>query len=205
MLFRSPAEGREGRYDYNRLSSYGHMARDLVSKDSTIKDKLHALDQIAMLGLVTFVLYPALGDTLAQTLTGNKNATMTRFGASTIPEFLHHVWKGDESPMSTLGHLFHVSPMINLLGELGANKDLRTGGTFAHNPAEATQKIAGQLAPVNMMMQEQQGKQSVSQLLWAALGVKSPTDEQVEKKKAFVARQKAELERFKKKVEGKKK
>lgn len=200
QILASPTFTTFGRYDYGRLASYGNMAKDLLGKDSTIKDRAHALDQLAMLAVMGTIVYPQILDKFAQALTGNPNAEFTRFGASTIPTLLAKVWNGEELAGTALGKMFHLSPMIELLPQVATNRDLHTGGTFAHTPQEAVGKMASHVAPVNMMQQGETGKQSVEQMFWAALGIKSPTDAQVEKRKAYLEKQQAEMERFKQKA-----
>ena len=196
-----PAFTTFGRYDYGRLASYGNMIKDILGKDPSLKDRAHALDQVAMLAVMSTLVYPAVMDTIAQNLTGNKNAEFTRFGASTIPTLAYNVWQGKELGLNAIGKMFHVSPVIELAAQGLTNRDLFSGGAFAHTPSEALKKVAKNIAPVNMMDQQAEGKQSLEQMFWSALGIKSPTDEQKEKKDAYLERQKKAIERYKEKLE----
>lgn len=189
-----------GRYDYGRLASYGNMVKELIGKDSSIKDRAHALDQMAMLGLMGVVVYPMMLDTFAQALTGNKNAQWTRFGSAAIPSLLYDVWQGKELLSNVPSRMFHVSPMIELIPQIMSNKDLHTGGAFAHDPQEMLAKAASHIAPVNLMQQQEAGKQTPQQILYNAIGIRSPTDEQLAKKEKYVAKEKKAVEHYKEKV-----
>ena len=72
-----------GGYHYGAMKSYGEMAKTLIG-DNSVKDKAEALDKIAMLALITYFIYPEL-DKFAKKITGNKNASFRRAGASTFP------------------------------------------------------------------------------------------------------------------------
>lgn len=189
-----------GRYDYGRLASYGNMVKELIGKDSSIKDRAHALDQMAMLGLMGVVIYPMMLDTFAQALTGNKNAQWTRFGSAAIPSLLYDVWQGKELLSNVPSRMFHVSPMIELIPQIMSNKDLHTGDAFAHDPQEMLAKVASHIAPVNLMQQQEAGKQTPSQIFYNAIGIRSPTDEQLAKKEKYVAKEKKAVEHYKEKV-----
>jgi len=90
-------------YHYGLFRAYAKMIRRAVwsSKDIHPRDRVEAFDQLAMAGIVTFVIYPMV-DSAIQQMTGNKKAHMARFGLSAIPYDLD---KSDGNPNKLL-HFF---------------------------------------------------------------------------------------------------
>jgi hypothetical protein len=211
QILSSPALTAFSRYDYNRLASYGSMVKDVVGRTSSISERLHATDQLAMLGLVMYGYYK-VGDAIAKMITGNENATMQKAGAATIPAAMIDAWNevpedfsiGDKVvhvSAAAAKTLYHLSPMTQLVSELANNRDGFTGKPVADNPKQLVLKLASQANPLGSMNRVEQGKATWQQVGWAALGVKDPSDAQVEGKEKANNRRIAEERRAKKKAE----
>lgn len=85
-IIKSPNVTMFSAYHYGALKSYFEMMKSLVIGDKGPKDiqgRIDAAGKIAMLGIVTFVIYPEL-DKLIKKITGNQNAYVRRAGASTF-------------------------------------------------------------------------------------------------------------------------
>jgi len=80
-----------GAYHYGMLKSYGEMAKSILQGAG--KEKMEALDKLAMLALTNFFIYPTL-DKIAQGITGDKSARVGRAGAATVPDLLARAAKG---------------------------------------------------------------------------------------------------------------
>ena len=113
-----------GAYHYGALKSYGEMAKSLIGK-VPMGERAAALDKIAMLGLVTYVIYPQL-DKLAQAITGDKVA-FRRAGASTFPFKTEQLIKGTIDFPEWLQTI--LTPSIGMTVGMGAymGRDPRTG------------------------------------------------------------------------------
>jgi hypothetical protein len=171
------------RYDYGRLKSYGETIRDLVGKDHSLADRGHALDQLAMLGVI-MVAYDQLGDKVAKWLTGNDQASMARLGSATIPQMIMDAWSGEADKRTPVVNLFHLSPVFELLPQVVANKDLYTGQDWAKTPGDAAMKTAQQFSPVKLASDvvRERNPTSPASVFWAQIGIKDPSPDSVEKK-----------------------
>jgi len=183
------------RYDYGRLASYGAAIKDLVGKDSTLKDRAHAIDQFAMLGII-MIAYDQLGDNVAKWLTQNPNASAIRLGSATIPGMIMDAWSGEADARGPLANLFHLSPVIELAPQIAANTNLFTRQDLAKDPKEALSVAVGQLSPAKQVMDVTRDKNPKTwhEVLWAQLGIKDPTPEEVEKKEKRKQKRLAERE-----------
>jgi 2'-5' RNA ligase len=188
-----------GAYHYGALKSYGQMAKSLTGfnwEDAGTKnakgeptnsagrtqdeEKLHGLDTLAMVGLITFVVYPLM-DKILRWATGNDQAQMRRAGASTLPYNLAMLAKGEKTPTEV--GLSIATPNVGLQAgaELVFNRDLRTGQRL-YNPHAPTGQIAKQVgrrlaesvAPVGQGMQIAEGRLDVKKFLYSMVGVSFP-------------------------------
>lgn len=201
-FLRSPVALAFGRYDYGRMASYGAMMKDLVGKDATLADRAKALDQMAMIGFMGLVVYPLLMDNAAKAITGNNNATVQRFGASTIPFLVYEYLHGDKEYNQVLSSSFPEGMAIKSALELKNDRDLFTGKHLIEEPADVATFIGHQLSPLYTAGRIAEGKQTAGQFALQSVGIKSPTSEQLEKNKAFKQREKAHHEKEMRKRRG---
>jgi hypothetical protein len=202
FALQEPGLSQFGRYSYNRLASYGNLALDLISKDSTTADRAHALDQFAALVFLNVVGYPAL-DAAVQKATGNPDASVTRYGPAAIP---HAVWDWATDKQEDMGQvlqqLYRPSPMIRIPVEAATQHNTFTGkpittptDTLWQKTGEEFNYALSQIAPVGDAQRIVNGKQTVTQFLLRQFGIKSPTPEQVEKTRKWAAREARARER----------
>jgi hypothetical protein len=181
----NPAVFAFGKYDYARMASYGHMVRDAIGKDRTIKERAHALDQMAALAVVSFIIYPFVVDQVAKAVTGNPNASVQRFGASTLPAILLDWWHGEKDYAEALQSAFPPSPAAQLLFEVANNvsshgkKELFSGGDEFGDWA---QNAISPLGDINRWVK---GKTNGEELALKMIGVKAPSAEKAEKAAAW--------------------
>lgn len=160
---RDPSVFAFGRYDYNRLASYGHMVTDLIGKDRSIGDRAHALDQLAMLGFTSMVIYPFLMDPIAKALTGDDRATAHRFGAQSIPWWFYEAYEGKKEPATIASSMFLPAPGPKVAAEIMGNRDMWSGKKLFDTPAHAMGFATDQVPPVKEMKDLATGKVTPSQ------------------------------------------
>lgn len=138
-------------YHYGALRSYGEMLKSLAGVGfeeagteengeatnaagrTRDRESLHALDVLAMLGLVTLVVYPEI-DKLIRRMTGDQNATTRRAGASTVPYNLIQMMRGEKSPADALQASITPGVGAKLAFELATNRDIHTGRHIYNYP-----------------------------------------------------------------------
>ncbi len=188
-----------GAYHYGALKSYGQMLKSLTGfnwEDAGTKnekgeptntagrteheEKLHGLDTLAMVGLVTFVLYPML-DELWKMFTGDKRAQMRRAGASTFIYNMLMLAKGEKTPTEVAESIATPAVPIKLAGELAFNRDLRTGQRIFDphaKPKDLTEQVgrrlAASVAPVDQGLQVAEGRMDWKKLMYSMVGVSFP-------------------------------
>jgi hypothetical protein len=178
-LMSSPDLTMFGAYHYGALRSYGEMAKGLLSEDMPQAERMKSLDRLAMLGLFTFVAYPAL-DQLAKYLTGDKTAQFRRAGASTFIYNLAQLAKGEKSPTQVLESVVTPAVHTKALLQLAANRDFFTGRNIVDWNADSKTigkqlaRYGGQnLAPVNTGMQVTEGRRTLGQQVAGLAGIKT--------------------------------
>lgn len=196
QILRNPLFTMFGRYQYNRLASYGHMVNALVSK-LPAKDKAEALDKLAMLGFMLFVAYPAIDDGLKK-VTHNPDASFRRPGASAVPQALMDVVKGDKTPPEGASSVFSLGPLFDTTQEL-------YHGTYGYSGQPVLRMsdlergdkqflydlfawIGSKIQPVGMASSVTQGKQTPSQILESLFNVKDPNPNQKRMKEYYKRR-----------------
>ena len=107
------------------------------------QERMHGLDILAALGLVTFVLYPLM-DQFLKKVTGNKDAQARRAGASTVPYNLIQVAQGEKSPWDAIQSTVTPGVTAKLALEAAMNRDLRTGKQIYSWPPVDTKTFATQ-------------------------------------------------------------
>ena len=189
QILQSPFFTAFGRYDYARLRSYGGMVKDLVDKSVPMKDKLRALDQIAALTVAGFIVYPQIMDKVAQALTGNQNATVQRFGASTIPALFYEYFHNQKDISQVAQSAFPQSPLMKMMEEVYYNRDMFSGSKLLDTPNDIPDFLAKQFNPLYIVGQIQQDKLSPEQFMLQSIGIKSPTEEQLKRREKWRQRE----------------
>jgi hypothetical protein len=188
-----------GAYHYGALKSYGQMVKSITGFNWTDagtkndageptnaagrtegEEKLHGLDTLLMMGLVTFLIYPAL-DKLWKVFTGNDKAQMRRAGASTLIYNLAMMAKGEKTPEELAESIATPAVQTKALAEMVLNRDLRTGQRL-YNPHAPAKQLAGQIgrqvarsvAPVSQGMDIAEGRTDVKRLMYSMVGVSFP-------------------------------
>lgn len=185
-----------GRYQYNRLASYGNMVRQLVAR-VPMAERAEALDKLAMLGFMVFVAYPAL-DEVAKKLTGNPNASVERPGASKVPQTVIEAVKGERTIPESVRSVFSPGPIFDTAPELINGNygysgqpvlrldDLKRGDEqFLY---DLFRWIGTKIQPLGMVSSAIEGRQSPKQQLERMFLLKDPTPEQVENKERWKQR-----------------
>jgi hypothetical protein len=192
QFLKSPAVTAFGRYDYGRLASYGNMVKDLVSRDSSIADRAHAIDQMAMLATASLVVYPTL-DQLVQKVTGNDNASLRRFGADSVPDAIYKFSTGDETWGGLMSKVMPISPALKVPVELMTGTDTFTGKKIGQDESVG-HYLTQQVSPIGQVTDVASGKRGAGQMLLSQVGINSPTQKQMDaraKAKAADERRKA--------------
>lgn len=178
-LMSSPDLTMFGAYHYGALRSYAEMAKGLISEDMPPAERMKSVDRLAMLGLFTFVAYPAL-DQLAKYLTGDKTAEFRRAGASTFIYNLAQLAKGEKSPTQVLEAVATPAVHTKALLQLALNRDFFTGRHIvdwnapAKTIAAQLARYGGQnLAPVNQGMQVADRRRTMGQQVAGLAGIKT--------------------------------
>jgi 2'-5' RNA ligase len=188
-----------GAYHYGALKSYGQMVKSLTGFNWTDagtkneageptnaagrtegEEKLHGLDTLAMMALVTFVVYPLL-DKLWKMVTGNDKAQMRRAGASTLIYNLALLAKGEKTPEEVAESIATPAVQTKALAEIVLNRDLRTGQRL-YDPHAPGKKLASQVgrqlarsvAPVSQGMDIAEGRTDWKRMMYSMVGVSFP-------------------------------
>jgi hypothetical protein len=188
-----------GAYHYGALKSYGQMAKSLGGfnwVDSGVKneqgepvnsagrtreeEKMHGLDTLAMMALVTFVVYPLM-DKVLKWATGNDMAQLRRAGASTFIYNLAMLAKGEKTPTEFASSVATPAPLPLAVGELAFNRDLRTGQRIYDEHAKGKElvgqvgrRIAASVAPVEQGLQVAEGRTDWRRMMYSMVGVGFP-------------------------------
>jgi hypothetical protein len=192
QMLKSSAVTAFGRYDYGRLASYGNMVKDLISRDSSIADRAHALDQMAMLATSSLVVYPAL-DALVRKVTGNDDAQIRRFGASSVPDAIYKFSTGDKNWGMLMSSVMPISPALKLPTELMSGTDTFSGKKIGVDET-LSHYAASQFAPVGAAESVSSGRKTGQEVMLAQMGIVAPTKQELarrDKAKAGEAKRKA--------------
>lgn len=134
------------RYHLGLLKAYGKMIHKVVGKKHDAKTRAQGLDQLAMAGLFTFVAYPIIDAALKQ-MTGNKNASIERFGLSKLPYDIVKMTKGQESLVHLLAKNFTPAIGSQEVAEQIKNRDFYSGDQIKpfYTPSLSAQNVADRL------------------------------------------------------------
>lgn len=194
QLLTSPIATMFGRYQYNRLASYMHMAKEMVSKESSIKDKAATLDKLAALGVMLTLYYPAL-DKAWQKITGNENAKVTRPGAASVPQAAYDVATGEKAPSQGAQSVFSPG-VVEAPIEAFHGRYLYSGQPIAYpenltdgHPDQFARDIGAwigsKISPVGQAQSVVGGAKTPEQFMLSQIGVSTPSDQQVANKAKY--------------------
>jgi hypothetical protein len=191
LALRNPAVTAFGRYDYGRMASYGYMLRDALGSDPSITGAMRAkaLDQIAATAFISFFVYPQIMDKAAQALTGNPNASATRFGPATIPTLVHDLMDGKKDYAQAVSTALPASPIFKVAPEVATNRDSFTGQKIFDTPQDTFDYAMKQIAPLALVQRVEKGKATPQQVLLEQFGIKSPSAAQVAKTQKWMQRE----------------
>ena len=174
-------------YHYGALKSYFEMAKSFIvgkegeafwSKASNA-ERIDALGKMVTLGVVLTVIYPEM-DKVIKMVTGNKNATLRRAGATTFPYNLSKFIQGKESFTTFLTSILTpaVIPGAIIAGSQGF-VSLPTSTEFQANPLKATGEAANVIAdklisPYGYASNIISGKKSAIDTLLQFAGISTP-------------------------------
>jgi len=170
-------------YHYGALKSYFEMMKSLVMGDKGPKDiqgRIDAIGKIAMLGIVTYVIYPEL-DKMVKQMTGNKNAYVRRAGASTFIYNTQNLAQGKEDFTSWLTSVITPSVLASLpLDVLQGYLKLPTATELQANPVgtlgqTATNVASNLVSPLGYASNILSGKKSVGNTLLQFVGISTPS------------------------------
>ena len=188
-----------GAYHYGALKSYGQMTKSLTGFNWTDagtkndqgeptnaagrtegEEKRHGLDQLAMLAVITSLVYPLL-DKLVRMVTGNEHAQMRRAGASTLLYNLAMLAKGEKTPEELAESIATPAVQTKAAAEFLFNLDIRTGQRLRDPtaPLETRLRQGGRqllraVAPVSQGLDLYQGRTDWKRLMYSMVGVSFP-------------------------------
>lgn len=184
-LFGNPAVGRFGRYQYGRTASYFRMMRDAFGPDRTLGQRAHSFDQMLMLGVYLYLLYPAF-DYAWQQATGNKDTKVIRSGAASVPQAIMDAADGDKNFGDLSQSLYTLGAPVELPIELYEGKYLWSGqpiirdadvraGRVGEVAGDALRYVGSKASSVGQIGDRLAGgKKTWEQLGLEAIGVKEP-------------------------------
>ena len=175
------------KWHYGLFRSWGQMILNLLGK-VPMEDRARAADQLAMIGILAFVVYPAL-DAAWQKQTGNRNAAVHRFGMTAIPYDLYKFAEGQKSLTNLLLATLTPARASEEVLEQIFNRDFYTGKEIrpyyesAKNKAEGTAKhMAGAFLPLQEILQEKVNPENV---VTSQLGLTNPPSEEERMRKGL--------------------
>ena len=122
-----------GSYHYGLLKSFAEAGKSALGAQEPAPGRTKAeevakgWDRLAMLGLISFVLYPYIFDKAAKLATGDDHARMRRPGAAGYVDAAVQVAQGKQSASSAAQKVVTPSPLTKGAVELGFNRELYSG------------------------------------------------------------------------------
>jgi hypothetical protein len=122
-----------GNYHYGLLRSFAQAAKSALGAQEPSPGRTKAeevgkgWDRLALLGLVTMVLYPYIFDKGAKLLTGDEHARVRRPGPFGYVDAATQVAERKQSASSAMQKVVTPSPITKGVAELAFNKDFFTG------------------------------------------------------------------------------
>lgn len=125
-VMQNPMLSLWGHYHYGALRSYGEMAKEVLSPNSTARERVDGLGRVATIGFLMAVMYPAI-DSVINEIMKSKGYKIRRAGSVTAPQNILDVARGKKTPEAALQSIVTPSPVPIAAAELLFNRNLRTG------------------------------------------------------------------------------
>jgi len=122
-----------GSYHYGLLKSFAESAKSALGAQAPSAGRTKAeevgkgWDRLAMLGLITMVLFPYVFDKAAQKLTGDKHARWRRPGPAGYVDAVEQVAEGKQDVSSAIQKVVTPSPITKGAAELVFNREFFSG------------------------------------------------------------------------------
>jgi hypothetical protein len=97
QALQDPALSAFGPYKYGLWKSWADTTKDLLAKSSSPQERKAALGHLVTAGVLGFVIAPYVLDKLAQTITGNPDAKVRRFGPLALPDAISQAAQGNKA------------------------------------------------------------------------------------------------------------
>ena len=193
QFFNNPLSARFGRYQFWKLQTYMKILRNAFGPGVNLGDRAHAFDQLAMIGVYYYMVYPVY-DWVWQKITHNPLARTVRAGGLSMIDSVMRAAKGETSLWSPVTSA--ITPGIGL--DIG---DMLIYGRYGWSGAPVVRDPdARQLVEGNKVQQHQVARdilhgvlgmlstpgelvdpgsrRTLGQIGLGAIGVKSPTADQ---------------------------
>lgn len=157
-VMRNPMLSLWGHYHYGALRSYGEMAKEILSPDSTKTQRLEGLGRVATIGFLMAAVYPTIDDIINKVLK-TKGLKMRRAGSATVPSSIIDLMQGKKTPEAVAQSIVTPSPVPAAAAELMFNRNLRTGlPVYDRHIGMDTAKDLGSFAANKISPVEEAGK-----------------------------------------------
>jgi hypothetical protein len=141
QILQEPAFTIFSRYHYGMFNSYANMVRDLVA-GKTGQERIDAIGNLMMLGLLTWVAYP-LVQTGLQKAMGDEDVKKIPRGPSAVPSALVELYEGDRRWEQIAAQIAMLpGPMQGVLTVLGGGNDPFTGQPITEPRSPAGRQVA---------------------------------------------------------------
>ena len=140
QIMQEPGVTQFSRYHYGVFRSYANMLRDAFGPTASMKERLDAFGNMMALGLLTWVVYPALDHAL-QYVTGDPEARKARRGPSARPSKLSQLYEGDIGWPQAIADSITLSPVTKLTGQLLTGHDWFTGQPITEPGSDAGEQV----------------------------------------------------------------
>lgn len=140
-ILQDPAVTIFSRYHYGMWKSYMNVLADMGK--GAPKEKLDALGNLAALGFLLFMVYPAV-DFALQKLTGDPKAEKLRRGSTSIPQWTKELYQGDMTFPQFLSNTITLAPATKEGMQQFVGKDWFTGRDLG-GPVPRAEHAAGAL------------------------------------------------------------
>lgn len=125
-VMRNPLLTLWGHYHYGALRSYGEMAKEIFSPNSTMTQRAEGLGRVATIGFLMAVAYPVIDDIVNKVLK-TKGLKMRRAGSATFPQAVMELAQHKRTPEAVLQSVATPATVLQGAGELAFNRDFRSG------------------------------------------------------------------------------
>jgi hypothetical protein len=198
QFLKNPVTTMFGKYDFGRIKSYAYLLKEGFGKDATLMDRAKSFDRMAMIGMYMYVIYPAL-DKVWQEITGNKNASVVRSGATTIPQIVSDVASGKKSVVDAVQSALPIGIPLQFASDYQTGRYAWNGEPIINQSDvnnlrpqagyDALNYLGSKLSYIGQVGNVAQGKMTGSQMGYGALGVKTPTDKQIQERQFYKNRE----------------